>query len=246
LILSIFPGLDLFGRAFEAAGWCVVRGPDPVFAMDIRDWHVPAGRFDGVIGGPPCQCFSRLAYLVRHNGFESRYGNLIPEFERVVGEARPVWWLMEQVPEAPVPTICTPMPLVIYLTESFLLSPRDFGDPQSRRRRFTFGQVERSEGTRQACCLHHRLPLVALENIDHSPAVTSNGQSCYADRKISGGSKSWKHAVEGAAIQGYPELGEHLRTAPFTAEGACHLVGNGVARVVGEALATAITEWWEE
>lgn len=28
LVLSIFPGIGLFDRGFEAAGFCVVRGPD--------------------------------------------------------------------------------------------------------------------------------------------------------------------------------------------------------------------------
>lgn len=28
LILSIFPGIDILGRAFEEEGYCVVRGPD--------------------------------------------------------------------------------------------------------------------------------------------------------------------------------------------------------------------------
>lgn len=246
LVLSLFPGLDLLGRAFEAAGWCVVRGPDPVFATDIRDWHVPSGRFDAVIGGPPCQCFSRLARLVRHNGGEPRFGDLIPEFERIVLEARPAWWLMEQVPEAPIPVARSVAPLVEYAMEVFLLSPRELGDPQSRRRRFAFGQIQRAAETRPACGLRNRLPLVALESVEVIPTVTSNGQAQYDRWEISSGSKSWKHVAEGSAIQGYPELGEHLRDMPFTAEGSCHLIGNGVPRVMGEALANAITEWWEE
>ncbi len=28
LVLSVFPGIDLLGRGFEAEGFCVVRGPD--------------------------------------------------------------------------------------------------------------------------------------------------------------------------------------------------------------------------
>jgi hypothetical protein len=32
LVLSLFPGIDLFGRGFEAAGFCVVRGPDLILA----------------------------------------------------------------------------------------------------------------------------------------------------------------------------------------------------------------------
>ncbi len=235
LILSIFPGLDMFSRAFEAAGWCVVRGPDLVFAHDIRDWHTLAGRFDGVIGGPPCQAFSRLMYFVRHNGDQPKFGNLTPEFERIIAEAEPHWWLMEQVPAAPIPYPQLVLPLRLYEVESFLLSPRDLGDPQSRQRRFTFGQLA---GERSAIQLHQRLPLAMSEHADRIPAVTSHG------REINNGSQSWAHVADGAAIQGYPELAEHLRGTPFTARGACQLTGNGVPRVMGEALANGITKWW--
>lgn len=103
LILSVFPGLDLLGLAFqqELPGACIVRGPDLVFGSlhDVRTFHPPSGIFWGVIGGPPCQCFSRLRRLNPRAG--QRHGNLIPEFERVVREAQPVWFLMENVPEAP-------------------------------------------------------------------------------------------------------------------------------------------------
>lgn len=45
LVLSMFPGADLFGMAFEAEGFCVVAGPDVIFGRDIRNFHPPAGRF---------------------------------------------------------------------------------------------------------------------------------------------------------------------------------------------------------
>ena len=133
LVLSLFPGIDLLGRAFEAQGWCVVWGPDVIYGRDIRGWHVPAGRFDGVIGGPPCQSFSRLANIVRANGFEPRFGDLHPEFCRIIAEAAPRWWLCENVPAAPDPVVAG------YHREQFFCSPRWLGDTQSRKRKFTFG-----------------------------------------------------------------------------------------------------------
>lgn len=232
LILSIFPGLDLFGRAFESEGWCVVRGPDLVLASDIRDWHAPMGRFDGVIGGPPCQCFSRLVNIVKARGQKPRHGNMIPEFERVVAEAKPIWWLMEEVPDAPIPSVAG------YEAYSFLLSPRDLGDPQSRRRRFTFGATVEVN-------LHSKLSLVALEHLDLIPAVTH--QEIRREKGLLYGlGSSWKHALKSANVQGFPELGEHLRRTPFTAKGACQLIANGVPRVMGEAIARSINEWWSE
>ncbi|KKL97808.1 hypothetical protein LCGC14_1830760, partial [marine sediment metagenome] len=68
MILSLFPGIGLLDRAFEEEGWCVVRGPDVLWGGDVRRFHPPVGRFDGVIGGPPRPTFSRLANLIRAKG----------------------------------------------------------------------------------------------------------------------------------------------------------------------------------
>jgi len=141
LILSLFPGIGLLDMAFESEGFCVVRGPDVLWGGDIRNFHPPAGRFDGVIAGPPCQEFSSLSRLVRATGRKPKFGNLIPEFERCVSEAKPTWFLMENVPQAPTPKIPQ------YSTTSFLLDNSwlpltdnpIFGNEQMRLRRFTFG-----------------------------------------------------------------------------------------------------------
>lgn len=133
LVLSLFPGIGLLDMAFEEAGFCVVHGPDVLWGGDIRKFHPPAGRFDGVIGGPPCQAFSRLSHMVRHNGFEPKFGNLIPEFERCVFEGQPAWFLMEEVPDAPVPVVKG------FGVHSFLLNNRQLGEAQNRVRRISFG-----------------------------------------------------------------------------------------------------------
>lgn len=86
LILSIFPGIDLLGRAFEEAGFCVVRGPDLLWGGDIRRFHPPAGVFLGIVGGPPCQDFSSL-----RRDEPTGYGlEMITEFLRVVTETQPL------------------------------------------------------------------------------------------------------------------------------------------------------------
>src|SRR5688572_16058979 len=108
--------------AFEEEGFCVVRGPDLLWGGDVRNFHPPAGRFDGVIGGPPCQAFSSAS------GGTSTAENLIPEFERVVTEAEPGWFVMENVPQAPVPE--HPW----YRIESRRLNNRWLGEVQSRVR----------------------------------------------------------------------------------------------------------------
>lgn len=133
LILSIFPGLDLLGRAFEEAGYCVVRGPDLLWGGDIRGFHAPAGAFEGVIGGPPCPEWSTLRGLIAAHGYKTRHGNMIPEFVRVVAEAAPAWFLMEEGPLAPVPRIEG------YAVDGFYLNPVWLGEEQSRKRRIAFG-----------------------------------------------------------------------------------------------------------
>jgi len=132
LILSLFPGIGLLDMAFEEYGFCVVRGPDTLWGGDIKKFSPPAGKFDGVIGGPPCQCFSRLRHLVEHNGFKTAE-NLIPEFERVVKSAGPKWFLMENVPAAPAPEVEG------YAVSSVKLNNRWFGAEQSRIRIISFG-----------------------------------------------------------------------------------------------------------
>jgi DNA (cytosine-5)-methyltransferase 1 len=228
LVLSVFPGLDMLGRAFDAEGYCVVRGPDVIMGQDIRGWHTPSGVFEGVIGGPPCQCFSKTRNMIAG---EPRFGDLIPEFCRVVSEAQPRWWLMENITEAPIPLVTG------YETESFILSPRDLGDQQSRRRRFTLGYYA---GLRYPLPeLWKRLPLVALEHIDREPTVTSGKGGGRRD------GTPYRDLKRIAEIQGYPELAELRHSGDWTVAGLRRAIAQGVPRVMGEALARAIREWQE-
>lgn len=221
LVLSIFPGLDMLGLAFEAEGYCVVRGPDVIMGHDICGWHARSDVFEGVIGGPPCQSFSKTKNLISG---EPRFGDLIPEFCRVVSEAQPRWWLMENVTEAPIPTVPG------YETESIILSPRDMGDIQSRSRRITLGYYAGLQYPLPE--LRKRLPLVALEHIDWEPCVTS-------------GKRPYRSLERIAEIQGYPELARLRDVGPWTVDGLRRAIAQGVPRVVGEALGRAIREWQE-
>ena len=133
LVLSLFPGLGFLDAAFEEAGYCVVRGPDVIWGGDVRSFHPPAERFQGVIGGPPCQMWSVMANLVRAAGNQPRFGNLIPEYERCVREAAPDWFLMENVRGAPVPNLDG------YEVWNHLLRDREVGGLQPRERRISLG-----------------------------------------------------------------------------------------------------------
>jgi DNA (cytosine-5)-methyltransferase 1 len=132
LILSLFPGIDLLGRGFEAEGFCVVRGPDPIFGGDIRTFAPPAGRFDGIIGGSPCQDFSRL----RRSPPTGNGLAMLAEFVRCVEAAAPDWFLLENVPGVPdVAPAC-------YAVQRFDLRANEVGLPQQRLRHFQFGSRE--------------------------------------------------------------------------------------------------------
>jgi DNA (cytosine-5)-methyltransferase 1 len=129
LVLSLFPGIDLLGRGFEAEGFCIVRGPDLIFGGDIREFEPLAGRFDGIIGGSPCQDFSGLRRCPpTGNGLA-----MLAEFVRCVEQAQPDWFLLENVPGVPdiSPTG--------YTVQRFDLRANEVGLAQQRLRHFQFG-----------------------------------------------------------------------------------------------------------
>lgn len=132
IILSIFPGIDLLGRAFEEHGACVVRGPDLLWGGDIRDFDPPAGKFDGVIGGSPCQDFSNA----RRSPPTGEGLELLNEFVSCVCAAQPDWFLLENV--VGVPDVSAQG----YTMQRFFLNARECGARQNRPRRFQFGSLD--------------------------------------------------------------------------------------------------------
>jgi len=131
LVLSLFPGADLLGRGFESAGFVTVRGPDTLLGQDVRSLSLCSvtGAFEGIIGGPPCQDFSRARRRP-----PTGYGDeMLVQFCWRVVEAQPDWYLVENVPNCPT--------LVIhgYTVQRFNLFASEFGCPQLRNRSFQFG-----------------------------------------------------------------------------------------------------------
>lgn len=129
LVLSLFPGIDLLGRGFEAEGFSVVRGPDLIFGGDIRTFHAPAGRFAGVVAGSPCPDFSRA----RRTPPTGEGTAMLGEFQRIVKETQPDWWLLENVPGVP------DLQISGYSHQRLDIDPRDLGLEQRRLRHFQFG-----------------------------------------------------------------------------------------------------------
>lgn len=238
-VLSLFPGMDLLGYAFEGEGFCVVTGPEIMFGRDIRCFHPPPNKFDGIIGGPPCQAFSKLAGMVAHNHAKNpdKYRpaeNLIPEFERCVAEATPTWFLMENVPQAPDPCVDG------YFVSSFILNNRWFGEIQNRERKFNFGHRQ------QLLNLTKYMDFALFESIDYEYAVLASGTRPQQIRfngkgkpkKLNKNSASKRSVRESLLLQGLPET--FLDDSPLTAGGKQRLVGNGVPVPTGRELARAI------
>lgn len=131
LVLSLFPGADLLGRAFEADGWCVVRGPELMWDQRIEDFRGVAGRFDGIIGGPPCVHYSDA----NRNRDPAAGDRLVIEFLRVVEECRPEWFVMENVRNVPDVIVSG------WSVQRLDLNDVDFGGQQGRLRHVQFGSM---------------------------------------------------------------------------------------------------------
>ena len=207
LILSIFPGADLLGRAFEAEGFCVVRGPDIVWGGDVREFHAPAGRFNGVIGGSPCQDFSRA----RRSPPTGEGLELLGHFARVVAEASPDWFLLENVPG--VPDITAPG----YAVQRFNLNASECGARQNRLRAFQFG-------SRDGTCLV----------IDRGVTPAEVSPCCMATEGTREDRRAFPDFCE---LQGLPRTFD----LPGLSRGAKYrAVGNGVPLQMGGVIARAV------
>ena len=261
LILSIYPGIDLLGRAFEEERYSIVRGPDPLWGGDIRRFHVPTGVFEGVIGGPPCQYWTRLMFLNKQAGHKNGepLDWVVNEYVRVVEEAQPLWFLMEEV-------VYAPMPLVPgYHDYDVVLRDNEVGGVQPRERRFTFGTRD-----------YRMLNVVGWEKVgegvDHT--VLSDGRAVPV--RIGGSGKEKRTILGGHGPVGRPggkrlggplphnngrempgqsaigraDLGsmceaqglprDFTDAMPFTRHGKQLVIGNGVSMALGRAVAKAV------
>lgn len=240
LVLSLFPGIGLLDMAFEQEGFCVVRGPDLLWGGDIHRFHPPVGKFDGVIGGPPCQAFSRLRHMVEHNGYQVA-ANLIPEFERVVTEAEPVWFLMENVEAAPRPCVKG------YCVTANLLRDVWVGGVTDRLRRFSFGYAAPYGDYPPALnievvALHAEAEHSALASGGGRPVPVAVGGSGKVKRSAKSALKNYGYKTAGAfenhkRLQGLPP---DFDLPGFTVSAKVKALGNGVPLPMGRAVARAV------
>lgn len=172
------------------------------------------------------QAFSRLRYFVEYNGYKTA-PNLIPEFERCIGEAQPVWFLMENVPKAPIPDVQG------YSVHSQVVNNRWYCGVQNRTRRISFGTRNGVE-----------LPIPRQKELaEYAPAVCASGwvkdgdKGNYDAKKL--GYTSRKILKKIQELQGLPD---DFELSTFTVEGATKVIGNGVPLPMGRAIARAVRE----
>lgn len=213
LVLSVFSGIDLLGRGFREAGWCVVSAGDIMWGSDIREFSCGVGCFGGVIGGSPCPDFSKA-----RRSPPTGYGlEMIAEYVRVVVEAQPEWWLLENVPG--VPDVTVPG----YVTQRLDVRANEFGLLQKRVRHIQVGR----RPDRPALVV----PRVAAQGVVTEPAALAReGRMSVIHRR------SWS---EFCALQGVTEL----ELPMLTKAGRYAVVGNAVPLPVARAFAVAIRDW---
>ncbi len=107
----------------------MVSAGDILWGRDVREFTPARHIFTGVIGGSPCQDFSKA----RRSPPTGQGVQLVKEFARVVEQSAPEWFLLENVPGGPdcdVPG---------YFVQRLNLNASECGVAQNRLRCFQFG-----------------------------------------------------------------------------------------------------------
>jgi len=127
-----------------------------------------------VVGGPPCQPFSKAALWAKSCEKRDPRASLVFDFLRIVKDASPLGFIMENVPE-----LCGKLGATIfgtfvkktrrlgYLVEWSVLNACEYGVPQKRRRLFVIGYKKKL-----ALCPSFPKPTHGPNNAGH-PFITS-------------------------------------------------------------------------
>lgn len=223
VVLSIFPGIGLMDRGFEAEGYCVVRGPDTLWGGDIRQFHVPVNRFNGLIAGPPCQDFSALSN-VNPKAKDKTYGlEMLEETKRVILESGVDWFLLENVLRVP------DIKIDDYYIQRFELDAHWFGGDQRRKRAFQFGSWANVN-------INFEVPLFESPVVEPPVMATEVKQGTRAAHRNLKyiPARPWPVICQ---LQGLPA---DFELPPFKKAEAGRAVGNGVPVHVARAWAKAI------
>ena len=211
LVLSLFSGVGLLDKVFREAGFCVVSAGDIIYGQDIRDFTGVKNKFDGIIGGSPCQDFSTLK---REKGSYSM--EMLLEYIRIVQECEPDWYLLENVKCVPNVTdrlgLDNSLLCNLYSHQRFDIN-QSWYDEYSRLRHIQFGSKEG---------LYLDIPRgIVNKNLQGGCALASDNRSFKELCKIQG-------------------LSEDFNLPDFTVKGKKKLVGNGVPLSIGRVLANEV------
>lgn len=219
-VLSLFPGLGLLDRAFEEAGFCVVRGPDLLWGGDVRRFHVLPGVFHGLIGGPPCQIHSTAKEILNTSTAE----DLIPDYIRVFHEGRFHWSVMENVSGA------LNHPDVPQGWHPARLRDWDCGGLTSRKRAFWTWPF----------MVLDPVPRPGDPSLSVLASTAKKGKSQYAaDKRFLAGNLPLE---EYERLQGAGGMTAGLMKAGSSKYFAVHLLGNGVPLSMGRYIASAVRQ----
>ncbi len=209
----------------------------------VFTWHLPQAYsrcswyrqlgYRVIVGGPPCQIFSQLKYLNPMAG--EKHGNLIPEFERIVSEAQPRWWLMENVPNAPIAQATG------YKVDSISYNNRWCGGVQNRKRRFCFGTKEGWKLCPEEVIFETPESSVACL-ARHGPTPRGRRRAVVMLASSGGplhpGNYNRPPLPVMCELQGLPS--NFCDEMPFTMHGKRQVIGNGVPMPMGRAVAKAV------
>lgn len=222
IVLSLFPGIGLLDHAFELEGFTVVRGPDILWGGDIHTFHIPPGRFEGIIGGPPCQKFSTASAIAGTSKLD-----LIPEFLRVVREGKPQFVVMENVqqaighPDVPKDWIHTK------------LRDYDCGGETNRTRAFWTWPFMPLAPHRAAGDASHSVMATTWKRGKSTSKYVQDKGFLPGDLPIS----------EYARLQGASDIGQRLIEAHASKAFAVHVLGNGVPIPMGRFIASSVRQY---
>jgi len=164
-VVDLFIGAGGFSRGFQDVGFDVVLGVDiDLDAVTTASWNLRnaivlrrdvaevkgvelarlAGDVDVVIGSPPCEPFTRANPRRMQDPIDRLYtdplGQLTLHFIRLVGELRPVVYVMENVPEIAREPLASAIrrefQRVGYEAYFNILRAEDYGTPSVRKRVF--------------------------------------------------------------------------------------------------------------
>lgn len=145
-------------------------------AVNFDQWRTGAPSI--LIGGPPCQPFSKNGYWVKNDNrlIEEDPRNMLGQFARALGEMQPSGFLFENVESILHPTNKAAFFGFVanaeahgYTCTVFKTNSADFGVPQKRKRVFVFG-VRGSK---------HKIPFPKQTHGDPAKPALLNGYAPY-------------------------------------------------------------------